>query len=225
MIVKTPLHRISRMKSILLVDDHAIIRTGLKIYIETIIPFSTIDEASDGDTAFEKIKKINYDLLIMDVNMPGTDSFGLVSNIIAIKPDSKILMISMNAEEIYAKKYLKLGAKGYISKDAPESEIKTAIETVLNNKRYISSSLSQSLTDEALGNKSSNPFDNLSPQEFKIIQFIIRGESVGEISQKLNLHTSTIGTHKARIFKKLNCKNIIDIRELARVYQVITPDN
>ncbi|MEP7231808.1 MAG: response regulator transcription factor [Ginsengibacter sp.] len=213
------------MKSILLVDDHAIIRTGLKIYIETIIPFSTIDEASDGDTAFEKIKKINYDLLIMDVNMPGTDSFGLVSNIIAIKPDSKILMISMNAEEIYAKKYLKLGAMGYISKDAPESEIKTAIDTVLNNKRYISSSLSQSLTDEALGNKSSNPFDNLSPQEFKIIQFIIRGESVGEISQKLNLHTSTIGTHKARIFKKLNCKNIIDIRELARVYQVITPDN
>ncbi len=225
MSVKTPFHKLSDMKNILLVDDHAIIRTGLKIYIETIIPFSTIDEASDGDTAFEKIKKTNYDLLIMDVNMPGTDSFGLVSNTIAIKPNSKILMISMNAEEIYAKKYLKLGAMGYISKDAPESEIKTAIDTVLNDKRYISSSLSQALTEEALGNKSSNPFDNLSPQEFKIIQFIIRGESVGEISQKLNLHTSTIGTHKARIFKKLNCKNIIDIRELARVYQVIAPDH
>lgn len=213
----------SYMKNILLVDDHAIIRTGLKIYIENIIPFSVIEEASDGDTAFEKIKKKDYELLIMDVNMPGTDSFGLVSNIIALKPESKILMISMNAEEVYAKKYLKLGAKGYIGKDAPESEIKTAIDTVLNNKRYISSSLSQFLTEEALGNKSPNPFDSLSPQEFKIIQFIIRGESVGEISQKLNLHTSTIGTHKARIFKKLNCKNIIDIRALAKVYQVIPP--
>ena len=211
------------MNNILLVDDHAIIRAGLKIYIETIIPFSIIDEASDGDAAFEKIKKQDYDLLIMDVNMPGTDSFGLVSNIIAIKPGSKILMISMNAEEIYAKKYLKLGAKGYISKDAPESEIKTAIDTVLNNKRYISSSLSQALTEEALGNKSTNPFDNLSPQEFKIIQFIIRGESVSDISQKLNLHTSTVGTHKARIFKKLNCKNIVDINALARVYRIIPP--
>ena len=209
------------MKNILLVDDHAIIRTGLKIYIETIIPFSIIDEASGGDAAFEKIKKKDYDLLIMDVNMPGTDSFGLVSNTIAIKPASKILMISMNAEEIYAKKYLKIGAKGYISKDAPETEIKIAIDTVLNNKRYISSSLSQALTEEALGNKPSNPFDSLSPQEFKIIQFIIKGESVGEISKKLNLHTSTIGTHKARIFKKLNCKNIVDIHALAKVYQII----
>ncbi|MEP6584885.1 MAG: response regulator transcription factor [Ginsengibacter sp.] len=209
------------MKNILLVDDHAIIRAGLKIYIETIIPFSVIDEASDGDTAFEKIKKNNYDLLIMDVNMPGTDSFGLVNNIVSIKPDSKILMISMNAEEIYAKKYLKLGAKGYISKDASESEIKTAIDTVLNNKRYISSALSQALTEDALGNKPANPFDNLSPQEFKIIQYIIRGESVSEISQKLNLHTSTIGTHKARIFKKLNCKNIVDLNALAKIYNIM----
>lgn len=213
------------MKDILLVDDHAIIRAGLKIYIETIIPFSIIDEASDGDAAFEKIKKKDYELLILDVNMPGTDSFGLIGNIMALKPDSKILMISMNAEEIYAKKYLKLGAKGYISKDAPETEIKTAIDTVLNNKRYISSSLSQAFTEEALGNKSPNPFDSLSPQEFKIIQFIIRGESVGEISKKLNLHTSTIGTHKARIFKKLNCKNIVDIIALAKVHHVIAQNS
>lgn len=211
------------MQNILLVDDHAIIRAGLKIYIEGIIPFSVIDEASDGDMAFGKIKKNDYDLIIMDVNMPGTDSFGLISNIMVVKPTSKILMISMNAEEIYAKKYLKLGAMGYIGKDAPENEIKTAIETVLNNKRYISTLLSQALTEEALGNKSSNPFDALSPQEFKIIHYLIRGESVGEISQKLNLHTSTIGTHKARIFKKLNCKNIMDIRALAKVYQVIPP--
>lgn len=211
------------MKNILLVDDHAIIRAGLKIYIETIIPFSIIEEASNGDVAFEKIKKKDYDLLILDVNMPGTDSFGLISNIMAVKPNSKILMISMNAEEIYAKKYLRLGAKGYIGKDAPEDEIKAAIDTVLNNKRYLSLSLSQALTEEALGNKSPNPFDSLSPQEFKIIQFLIRGESVSEISQKLNLHTSTIGTHKARIFKKLNCKNIVDLNELAKIYHVIQP--
>ncbi len=191
------------------------------MFIEGLIPLSVIEEAPDGDTAFEKIKQKDYDLLILDVNMPGTDSFGLVSNIMAIKPESKILMLSMNAEEIYAKKYLMLGAQGYVGKDAPETEIKKAIETILNDKRYISNSLSRSLTEEALGNKSFNPFDSLSPQEFKIIQYLMRGESVSEISEKLNLHTSTIGTHKARIFKKLNCKNIVDINSLARIHNVI----
>lgn len=209
------------MKNILLVDDHVIIRAGLKMFIEGLIPLSVIEEAPDGDTAFEKIKQKDYDLLILDVNMPGTDSFGLVSNIMAIKPGSKILMLSMNAEEIYAKKYLMLGAQGYVGKDAPETEIKKAIETILNDKRYISNSLSRSLTEEALGNKSFNPFDRLSPQEFKIIQYLMRGESVSEISEKLNLHTSTIGTHKARIFKKLNCKNVVDINSLAKIHNVI----
>ncbi len=213
------------MKSILLVDDHVIIRTGLKIFISSIIPFAQIDEADNGDTAFKKVKQQDYDMLILDVNMPGTDSFGLVENIIAVKPNSKILMLSMNPEDIYAKKYLRLGAMGYIGKDAPETEIKIAIETVLNNKRYISNSLGQVLAEQAIGKDSDNPFDRLSPQEFKITQYMMRGDSVSEISNKLHLHTSTIGTHKARIFKKLNCKNIVDLNSIARVHNVIPSMN
>lgn len=209
------------MKSILLVDDHVIIRRGLKIFISTIISFAEVDEAEGGDVAFQKIKKHDYDLLILDVNMPGTDSFGLVENILVVRPASKILMLSMNPEEIYAKKYLKLGAMGYIGKDAPEEEIKSAIETVLNGKRYISASLSQVLAEQAIGRGLDNPFEKLSPQEFKIIQYMMKGDSVSEISNKLHLHTSTIGTHKARIFKKLNCKNVVDLNALARVHNIL----
>jgi DNA-binding NarL/FixJ family response regulator len=209
------------MKSILLVDDHVIIRQGLKIFISNIISFAEVDEAEGGDVAFQKIKKHDYDLLILDVNMPGTDSFGLVENILVVKPTSKILMLSMNPEEIYAKKYLKLGAMGYIGKDAPEEEIKSAIETVLNGKRYISASLSQVLAEQAIGRGLDNPFEKLSPQEFKIIQYMMKGDSVSEISNKLHLHTSTIGTHKARIFKKLNCKNVVDLNALARVHNIL----
>lgn len=213
------------MKSILLVDDHVIIRTGLKIFINSIISFAEVDEADSGDAAFKKVKQRDYDMLILDVNMPGTDSFGLVENIIAVKPEAKILMLSMNPEDIYAKKYLKLGAMGYIGKDAPEAEIKLAIETVLNNKRYISTSLSQVLAEQAIGRVSDNPFDRLSPQEFKIIQYMMKGDSVSQISNKLHLHTSTIGTHKARIFKKLNCKNVVDLNALARIHNVIPSSN
>ena len=207
----------------LLVDDHSIIRAGLKILITDFMAHCTIDDAFDGDSAFGKIKNSDFDLVILDVNMPNTDSLGLVSNILAIKPNTKILMFSMNAEDNYAKRYLKMGAMGYVRKDESEFEIKRAITTVLNNKRYISEALSRKLEEEALGNKPANPFESLSPREFEIIQHIVRGESVGEISEKLKLHTSTVGTHKARIFEKLNCKNIIDINALAKTFNVLAP--
>ncbi len=210
------------MPNILLVDDHSILRTGLKIVIENFLAHCKIDEANDGASAFQKIKHNEYDLIIMDVNMPNTDSFGLIGTILSFKATIKIIMFSMNAEDIYAKRFLKMGAMGYLRKDASEIEIKKAISTVLNNKRYISPELNEKLLIDLRANSNSeNPFDKLSLREFEILQHLARGESVAEISQKLFLHTSTVGTHKARIFDKLRCHNIIDLSKLAKVYNVI----
>lgn len=211
------------MPKLLLADDHFIIRTGLKLVIENFMPNCKIDEAEDGDSSFEKIKKNSYDLLILDVNMPNTDSFVLVSNILALKPEMKILMFSMNDEEVYARRYLKMGVMGYIKKDEHVDEIKKAITTVLNNKKYISNSLSQILIEDLHNNNPENPFESLSLREFEIVRHLIRGESVAEICQKLTLHSSTVGTHKARIFEKLKCSNIIDLNLLAKVHNIITP--
>jgi DNA-binding NarL/FixJ family response regulator len=128
----------------------------------------------------------------------------------------------MNAENMYAKRYLKLGAMGYLRKDASGPEIIKAISTVLNNKRYISPELNEKLlTDLQSNHPAENPFDKLSPREFEIVQHLANGNSVAEISQKLNLHTSTIGTHKARIFEKLECKNIIELNNLAKVHRIV----
>jgi len=214
------------MTKILLADDHAIIRAGLKIYIENIIPDSNTDEAYDGDSAFKKMKENDYALIILDINMPATDSFTLVSNMLTVKPNSKILMFSMNSEEIYAKKYISLGALGYINKDACADEIMTASNNVMRGKRYISPSLIQILAVSALDKKShkQNPFELLSSRELEIARHIMKGDSVSEIAKHLNLHTSTIGTHKARIFDKLKCKNIIDMNELARVHKFVQSD-
>jgi two-component system invasion response regulator UvrY len=209
------------MTKLLLADDHFIVRTGLRLIIENLMPHCEIDEADDGDSSFEKIKKNNYDLLILDVNMPNTDSFVLVNNILALKPEMKILMFSMSDEEVYARRYLKMGVMGYIRKDEHIDEIKKAINTVLNNKKYISQGLSQILIEDLQGNNPENPFDSLSPREFEIVQYLIRGESVAEICQKLTLHSSTVGTHKARIFEKLKCSNIIDLNLLAKVHNII----
>ena len=211
------------MANFLLADDHFIIRTGLKFIIENFMPHGKIDEAHDGDSAFEKIKENNYDLVILDVNLPTTDSFVLVSNILALKPGTKILMFSMSDEEIYARRYLKMGVMGYVKKDEHMDEIKKAITTVLNNKKYISPGLSQMLIEDLHSSNPENPFDSLSPREFEIVQHLIRGESVAGICQKLSLHSSTVGTHKARIFKKLKCSNIIDLNLLAKVHNLIPP--
>lgn len=212
------------MPQILLVDDHSIVRTGLKLLIEDFLPHAKIDEADNGDSAFKQIKHKDYDLVVMDVNMPQTDSYGTVQNILVFKPATRIIMFSMNAEEVYAKRYLKMGARGYLRKDASNDEIKKAITTVLNNKTYVSTELNEKLlTDLQSKTKIENPFDKLSPREFEIVQHLSQGESVADISQKLNLHTSTIGTHKARIFEKLHCNNIIDLAKLAKAHNVILP--
>src|ERR1700690_4224760 len=123
------------MPNILLVDNHPIITDGLKLIIKNFIEDCTTDMANDGDTAFEKIKHNNYDLIIMDISLPNTDSYALVNNILAVKPKSKILMFSMNSEEMFAKRYLKMGAMGYLNKEAPLDEIKIAIRSALNNHR------------------------------------------------------------------------------------------
>ena len=207
--------------NILLADDHLIIRTGLKKFISHHIPDAIIDEACDGDSAFAKIKANTFQLIVLDINMPNTDSFGLLNNIMAVKPESNILIFSMNAEEIYAKKYLPLGAKGYLSKTAPETEMQIAINNVSKGKRYISPSLHDVFAEAMVGHKSENPFDRLSPREFEIVLHLIKGESLANICKTLALQTSTVGTHKARIFEKLQCSNIIDINALAKVYNVI----
>lgn len=208
------------MIHILLADDHTIIRTGLKLFVSKHIPHSSIDEAWDGDSAFALVKEKEYQMIILDVNMPDTDSFGLVGNILAYRPAANILMFSMNAEEVYAKKYLLLGAKGYLSKSSSESEIIKALDSVLAGKRFMSAELSQHLSEDALGKKAINPFDDLSGREFEIVLHLLRGSSSADISKSLNLQSSTIGTYKARIFSKLHCRNILEISELAKVYNI-----
>jgi Response regulator containing a CheY-like receiver domain and an HTH DNA-binding domain len=209
------------MTNVLLADDNPVIRAGLKIFIAKVITSSIIDEVWDIDIVYQKVKQNEYALMIIDATIAGTDSFPLIYEALKLKPDARILIFSINNEDKYAKKYLQLGVKGYLNKDASEPEIENAIYNVLNNKRYISASLMETIATQSLGNNVDNPFSKLSPREYEIAKLLIRGESLGEICNKLNLHSSTVGTFKSRIFEKLNCRNIIDINSLAKMYKVI----
>lgn len=153
--------------------------------------------------------------------MPETDTFSLVENILIIKPQTNILMFSMTREDMYAKRFLQLGAKGFVNKEASTEEIKKAILIVLGNERYLSQQLKDELTEVALGKKSINPVENLTTREFEIFQLLVQGESLARIGELLHIHSSTLGTHKKSILDKLGCKNIVELTLLARVNNII----
>jgi two-component system invasion response regulator UvrY len=207
------------MHQILIVDDHAIVRTGLEVLISQHLEAET-DTASDGKTVIKKIKEKNYDLLILDINMPDTDSGKLISTIQSLKPELSILIFSMNDETLFAAHYLKLGAKGFLSKNSVDEDIIYAIRQTLNGKKYISAELLE-VMGNSKGYGNINLFHTLSERELTVTHHLLKGKNILEISQIMNLHTSTVGTYRTRIFEKLNIKNLVDLAELARIHNFI----
>jgi two-component system invasion response regulator UvrY len=208
------------MKKFLLVDDHMVVRSGIKMLLSDIYKASEIHEAMNGETAIAKLKETGYDLVILDIQMPNTDTLGLMEYIHHTYPDAKVLMFSMSAENIYAKRFMKAGAFGFIAKESPLEEITTAIHVILSGKKYISETLAETLAEDSFSGKPANPFNELSPREFEIVTLLLEGKTVTDISHALNIQTSTVGTHKARLFEKLGVSNILELKELATTYNL-----
>ena len=205
------------MKKFLLIDDHLVVRAGLKLLLTDMYKEAEINEAEDGDSAMKLLKEATYDLITMDVQMPKTDSFALMGYVKKEYPKARVLMFSMSPESIYAIRFIKAGAKGFISKSAPLEEMKIAIEKVMNDKKYFCEEVLMELTD---GDASSigNLFDLLSPREFEIVQLLLNGKTISRIAADLSLGLSTVGTHKGRIFQKLKVTNLLELKELANSY-------
>jgi len=208
------------MKKFLLVDDHVVVRSGIKTLLSEIYNPAEIHEAMNGETAVSKLKNEQFDLIIMDIQMPNTDTLGLMEYIHITYPAAKVLMFSMSAENIYAKRFMKAGASGFVSKEAPLEDITRAISTILNGKKYISDTLAEKLAEDSYSGKSGNPFNELSPREFEIVSLLLEGKTVTDISHALNIQTSTVGTHKARLFEKLGVTNILELKEMATTYNL-----
>ena len=208
------------MKKFLLVDDHVVVRSGIKLLLLEIFKPAEIYEAADGEGVLEKLKEHTFDLIILDIQMPKTDTIGLMETIHNLYPDVKVLVFSMSAEKIYAKRFLKAGAKGFVSKEAPLEEIIKAVNQILNDRRYISDSLADFLADESLTSKTDNPFNRLSAREFEIASMLLSGGTISSISKSINIRVSTVGTHKTRLFDKLGVVNLLELKELATNYNV-----
>ena len=208
------------MKNFLLVDDHVVVRSGIKSLLLEIFKPAEIYEAFDGESALEKLNERDYDLVMLDIQMPKTDTLALMHQIIKKYPEAKVLIFSMSAENVYAKRFLKAGAKGFISKEVPLEEIVKAVNQLLDNRRYISNSLAEILANESFESKSENPFNRLSAREFEIATLLLAGQTISHISSSIKIQVSTVGTHKARMFDKLGVTNLLELKELADIYNL-----
>jgi len=208
------------MKKFLLVDDHIVVRSGIQGLLHELYNPCEVHEAGDSESATQKLKQYQYDLIMMDIQMPNSDTLGLMEFIRVRYPDAKVLVFSMSAENIYAKRFFTAGAKGFLSKDSSLDEIKKAINLVLNNRKYISESFAEMLAEASFSGTADNPFEKLSPREFEITSLLLSGQSVSEISKTLHLQISTVGTHKSRLFEKLGVTNILELKELANSYKL-----
>jgi two-component system invasion response regulator UvrY len=208
------------MKKILLADDHIIVRAGIKILIEESGIHAQVEEAGTADEIVNKVKSNTYDLIVMDIGIPDSDFTSLMQQVVAIVPDTNLLIFSMQPEEAYGIRSLQFGVKGYLSKSASNQEIITAIKRVLNGEKYFSATLIDLLSDLNHKKETTNPFDNLSPRELEIAKHLNAGKSLSEICTLLDIQYSTVNSFKRRIFEKLGVDSVLSLCRLMNSFDI-----
>lgn len=206
------------MKRFLLVDDHEIVRNGLKLVLKEFYPSCTVDEAGREADAMQLLKNQAYDLAILDIHLPESDSLRLTEFIRKTASNSRVLVYSMGQESIYARRFIKAGASGFVSKNSGLSDLRQAIETVLRGRTYLSQEIIEQLAEDLGQKKSENPFETLSSREFEVATLLLTEHSITTIAEILGIGVSTAATHKARLFEKLHVKSIAELMKLAELY-------
>ncbi len=207
------------MNSFLIIDDHEVVRSGVRTVLLELFKPCEVYEAHNDKSALEQLKARSYNLIIMDVQIPDTDTTGLLDYIKVAHSASKVLIFSMTPENIYGKRFLKAGAMGFVSKSAGLAELQKAIEMILNGRIYMSNMLLEQLVVDMSGNnRTDNPFEKLSSREVEIVSLLTSGKSITEISNILSLAISTVGTYKARLFEKLKVNNLVELIEMWHLY-------
>ena len=195
------------MLKILIADDHAIVREGIKQILAEIPDQVTTDEAINGQEVLQKVWNNNYDMVLLDISMPGRSGLDILKQLKSEAPALKILILSMHPEEQYAVRALKAGASGYLTKESTPLELTEAIRKVSIGKKYVSASLAETLAS-LMETSSEKPLhETLSNREYEVMRMIASGKTVKEIADELSLSVKTISTYRTRILEKMTMKN------------------
>jgi len=195
------------MINLLIADDHTLVRKGLKQILLENPDIGIIDEAKEGKDVVQKINKNAYDLVLLDISLPGRSGIEVLKQIKSLKPELPVLMLSMYPERQYAVRSLRAGASGYLTKESAPSELIEAIKRVVKGRRYITSTLAEQLALELDKKAPASPHEALSDREYQILCLIASGNTTREIAEGLSLSVKTISTYRARLLKKMGMTN------------------
>lgn len=195
------------MFKILIADDHAIVRAGLKQLLGECPDVALTDEATSGHEVLKKIREEHWDVVLLDISMPGRSGLEILKQIKSEQPKLAVLILSMHAEGQYAMRALKAGAAGYLTKGCIPEQLEAAIAKVARGGKYISPILAEKLANALDPAMAEAPHETLSNRELQVFQLLAAGKQVSQIGKELSLSTKTISTHRAKILKKMNMKS------------------
>lgn len=212
----------TQVNTVLLADDHAVVRMGFRLLLESTGQFTVVAEAQNGEEAIQLYVKHRPDVVILDISMPGIGGLETVSHIIARYPDARILMLSAHEDTVYCRRALKAGALGYVPKRTAADELIQALRQVACGKTFLHPALAQQLAVEQITG-TREPVEVLSGREFDVFLKLARGRSVAEVAETLKLSPRTVGTHLYNIKQKLGASNSAELALIAMKAGLIEP--
>lgn len=207
---------------VLLVDDHAVVRMGFKMLLESAPDIKVVAEAESGEQGVKMYMEHHPDVVVMDITMPGIGGLEAIERIMAKDSTARVLVLSAHEDSVHPKRVLKAGAMGYLTKRSAAEELIKAIRSVADRKMYLEASVAQQMAIQQLSGES-NPVDVLSAREFEVFMALAKGKTTNEIADTLCLSPRTIGTHLYNIKQKLNANNSAEIALIAMRAGLIDP--
>jgi DNA-binding NarL/FixJ family response regulator len=209
------------MIRIVVADDHTIVREGLKQLLSGAGDLAVVGEAQNGREVLERARALDFDVLLLDMSMPGKSGIELIKQVHAEKPKLRVLVLSMHEEVQYAVRAIKAGASGYLTKESATAQLVSAIRKVASGSAFITESVAQQLALGAMPQSDGPPHSALSDREFQVFRELVSGKAVSDIAAQLNLSVKTVSTHKARIMEKMNMKNSAELIRYAIHHRLV----
>jgi len=209
--------------NVIVIDDHDLIRMGICRILQDVPGIQCIGQGASGEEALKLVRRLEPDIVIMDIRMPGMGGLVATQRILATHPKVKVIVVSA-FDELYPDKLLKAGASGYITKNTDSAEVATAIQTVLANRVFVSPVIAQKIVTNELNGKAGSPLESLSRRELQIALMITSGHRIAEIAGVLNVSPKTINSYKYRICEKLKVNNDVELTLAAVKYGLVNPE-
>ncbi|ATD67995.1 MULTISPECIES: response regulator [Luteimonas] len=208
---------------VFMVDDHALVRAGMRMILANEADIEVIGEAESGEAALPLIRRLKPDIVLCDLHLPGVSGLEVTERVVRGQPETRVIVVSILEDGPMPRRMIEAGASGYVGKGGDATELVRAVRDVARGRRYLASNIAQNLALSGLGG-SDTPFDALSPREMEVAMLLLQGLRQEDIARRLSLSAKTVNTHKSRLFEKLQIHDSIALARLASQYRVAPPE-